>query len=141
MAGWFEGATPQRSSRYAHAHAHAHAGVGPTCLRRVAFQHGHQETWGVPRVASPAATFVGHRIDERRRERGLTHDQLAAATGIDSSNLRAYMSGRAMPNVHSLVRIATVLEVALGELLDGLTPDLFDATTATTVGTRRSSTG
>lgn len=52
-----------------------------------------------------------------------------------------------MPNVHSLVRIATVLEVALGELLDGLTPDLFDATTvttvttATTVETRRPSTG
>lgn len=30
-----------------------------------------------------------------------------------------------MPNVHSLVRIASVLEVALGDLLDGLTPDLF----------------
>ena len=55
----------------------------------------------------------------------MTHDQLAAATGIDSSNLRAYMSGRAMPNVHSLVRIASVLEVALGELLDGLTPESF----------------
>jgi len=35
------------------------------------------------------------------------------------------MSGRAMPNVHSLVRIASVLEVALGELLDGLTPESF----------------
>jgi len=30
-----------------------------------------------------------------------------------------------MPNVQSLVRIASVLEVALGELLDGLTPELF----------------
>jgi len=81
----------------------------------------------VPRVASPAAEFVGKRIDAHRRERGLTHDQLAAATGIDSSNLRAYMSGRAMPNVQSLVRISSVLEVALGELLDGLTPELFGA--------------
>jgi transcriptional regulator with XRE-family HTH domain len=77
------------------------------------------------RVASPAARFVGERIDRHRMERGLTQDQLAAATDIDSANLRAYINGRAMPNVYSLVRISSVLEVALGELLDGLTPDLF----------------
>ncbi|WP_141381081.1 helix-turn-helix domain-containing protein [Microbacterium lacticum] len=27
----------------------------------------------------------------------MTHDQLAAATGIDSANIRSYESGRAMP--------------------------------------------
>jgi transcriptional regulator with XRE-family HTH domain len=77
------------------------------------------------RVASPAAKFVGARIDERRLERGLTQDQLAAAADIDSANLRAYINGRAMPNVHSLVRISSVLEVALSEILDGLTPEDF----------------
>jgi|GEM_PF-4595448 len=34
-----------------------------------------------------------------------------------------------MPNVQSLVRISSVLEVALGELLDGLTPELFTGPT------------
>lgn len=77
------------------------------------------------RVASPAARFVGQRIDSHRLERGLTQDQLAAATHIDSANLRAYISGRAMPNVYSLVRISSALEVALGQLLDGLTPEHF----------------
>lgn len=77
------------------------------------------------RVASPAARFVGERIDRHRMERGLTQDQLAAATDIDSANLRAYINGRAMPNVHSLVRISPVLEVALSELLDGLKPEHF----------------
>lgn len=79
----------------------------------------------MPRVASPAAQKVGGNIRVYLDKRGFTHDELAAATGIDSSNLRAYMSGRAMPNVHSLVRISSVLEVELGKLLEGLTPDLF----------------
>ncbi|WP_454149422.1 helix-turn-helix domain-containing protein [Microbacterium lacticum] len=28
----------------------------------------------------------------------MTHDQLAAATGIDSANIRSYESGRAIPS-------------------------------------------
>ena len=55
----------------------------------------------------------------------MTQDQLAAAADVDSANLRAYINGRAMPNVHTLVRIASALEVALSELLDGLTADQF----------------
>ncbi len=57
----------------------------------------------------------------------MTHDQLAARSGIDSSNIRSYESGRAMPSIYSLVRIAAALETEPGELLDGLTIDLFDA--------------
>jgi transcriptional regulator with XRE-family HTH domain len=55
----------------------------------------------------------------------LTQDELAAATGIDSSNIRAYENGRALPSVQSLVRLAAALGVQPGELLDGLTPELF----------------
>lgn len=79
----------------------------------------------MPRVASDAARLVGDHIRKELDAKHLTHDQLAAATNIDSSNLRAYMTGRAMPNVQSLVRIASVLEVELSDLLEGLTPDLF----------------
>jgi transcriptional regulator with XRE-family HTH domain len=55
----------------------------------------------------------------------MTQDELAAATGIDSSNIRAYENGRAMPSVQSLVRIAYALGVDPGVLLDGLLPELF----------------
>lgn len=57
----------------------------------------------------------------------MTQDQLAVASDIDSSNIRSYESGRAMMNVRSLVRIATALGIAPGELIDELTPDMFEA--------------
>ena len=55
----------------------------------------------------------------------MTQDELAAGSGIDSSNIRAYENGRAMPSLHSLVRIAGALNADPGMFLTGLTPDLF----------------
>lgn len=55
----------------------------------------------------------------------MTQDQLAVASDIDSSNIRSYENGRAMMNVFSLVRIAEALEVAPGDLLEGISSDLF----------------
>lgn len=93
------------------------------------------------RVSTAAAVHVGRRIAEARRRYTMTHDQLAARTGIDSSNIRGYESGRSMPNIHNLVRISIALETDPGELLEGLTLDLFDkpgvsprTTTARTAG-------
>lgn len=60
----------------------------------------------------------------------MTQDQLAVRTDIDSSNIRSYESGRAMPSIQTLVRIAAALDVDPGELLQGLTPELFGAPTA-----------
>ncbi len=81
----------------------------------------------MPRVPSAAAAFVGTRIAHFRARQGMTQDQLAVAADIDSSNIRSYESGRAMMNVRSLVRIATALEVTPGELIDELTPEMFDS--------------
>jgi transcriptional regulator with XRE-family HTH domain len=55
----------------------------------------------------------------------LTQDELAAASGIDSSNIRAYENGRALPNLHSLLRIAGALGIEVSALLDGLTLEMF----------------
>lgn len=79
----------------------------------------------MPRVASPAAAFIGQHIVSGRQKLGLTQDELAVISGIDSSNIRSYENGRAMPSVHSVVRIAIALNVEPGALLDGLTPELF----------------
>ncbi len=57
----------------------------------------------------------------------MSQDELAARTGIDSSNIRAYENGRAMPSVHTLVRIADALGVMPADLLEDLTLDLFVA--------------
>jgi transcriptional regulator with XRE-family HTH domain len=79
----------------------------------------------VPRVASDAAAYIGKRIAEQRALAGFTQDQLAVAANIDSSNLRAYESGRSLPNIRLLVRIATALSVEPGVFLNGLTPEIF----------------
>ena len=79
----------------------------------------------MPRVASPAAAFIGEHIVRGRQKLGLTQDELAVISGIDSSNIRAYENGRAMPSVQSLVRIAFALGLEPGALLEGVTLDLF----------------
>lgn len=59
----------------------------------------------------------------------LTQDQLAVRAGIDSSNIRSYEGGRAMPSIHTLMRIADALDADPASLLEGLTLEHF--TTAT----------
>ena len=79
----------------------------------------------MPRVASPAAAFIGQRIAGGRLKMGMTQDEIAVISGIDSSNIRSYENGRAMPSVHTLVRIAFALGIEPGALLEGVTPALF----------------
>ncbi|MGN6127074.1 MAG: helix-turn-helix domain-containing protein [Humibacter sp.] len=86
---------------------------------------GHRDAGSVSRVPSAAAAHIGRLMVERRLELGETQDEVAVNSGIDSSNIRAYESGRAMPNVQSLVRVAVALNLEPGDLLRGLTPDLF----------------
>lgn len=71
-----------------------------------------------------------------RKDRGITQDELAVLTQIDSSNIRGYEKGRAMMSVQTLVRIAEALNVEPGELLSEVTVDMF--ATSATDGRRRS---
>lgn len=71
-----------------------------------------------------------------RKNRGITQDELAVLTQIDSSNIRGYEKGRAMMSVQTLVRIAEALNVEPGELLSKVTPEMF--ATSGTDGRRRS---
>lgn len=78
------------------------------------------------RVASAAAARIGTQLKAVRQELGLTQDEVAVRAGIDSANVRSYESGRAMPSVHTLMRLAWALDVPPGELLEGLTPEHFE---------------
>lgn len=62
---------------------------------------------------------------EKRKHQGMTQDQVAVLSGIDSSNVRAYESGRSTPNIQSLIRIAKALGVKPADLLDGVEPEMF----------------
>lgn len=79
----------------------------------------------MPRVPSQAAAYIGSRIAKHRTLLSLTQDELAVRAGIESSNIRAYESGRGIPSIHTLVRIAFALEIDPGELLDGISLELF----------------
>lgn len=79
----------------------------------------------MPRVATAAAAQIGVNIAAQRKARGMSVDQLAAATAIDSSNIRAYEAGRALTSLQSLVRIAEALDVEPGELLVDVDAAMF----------------
>ncbi|UWF77285.1 helix-turn-helix transcriptional regulator [Microbacterium sp. EF45047] len=57
----------------------------------------------------------------------MTQDQLAVAAEIDSSNIRAYESGRALPSIHTLLRIADALGTPLTYFLEDLRLGMFPA--------------
>ncbi len=65
-----------------------------------------------------------------RLRAGLSQDEVAVRSGIDSSNVRAYEGGRAMVSVQSLIRLADALDVAPSEFIDGLRPESFPTRTA-----------
>lgn len=79
----------------------------------------------MPRVPSPAAARIGAKIKAAREAADLNQDSLGHATGIDSSNIRSYENGRAMPSIYSLMRIALALNTTPSELLEGLELDEF----------------
>ncbi|MGN8027497.1 helix-turn-helix domain-containing protein [Microbacterium sp. 22242] len=89
----------------------------------------------MPRVASPAAAHIGARIRGARESSTMTQDQLAVRSEIDSSNIRAYEAGRALPNLLTLVRLAEALRTPAGYFIEELTVDMFP--TAATDGRRR----
>lgn len=59
------------------------------------------------------------RIREARRERGLTQEQLAEATGVSRSAVAQWETGRAGQITGNLARIATVLGISVEWLLYG----------------------
>lgn len=95
---------------------------GALTLAHVADIHDACE---VPRVPSPAAARIGELIADVRRQRGITQDELAVLTQIDSSNIRGYEKGRALMGIPTLVRIADALRIEPGMLLAGVTVEMF----------------
>lgn len=69
---------------------------------------------------SDAARLVGRRLKELRTEAGATRLWLGVHAGVDVSNITKYETGKALPSLGTLVRLAEALEAEPGELIVGL---------------------
>lgn len=72
-------------------------------------------------MQSPADPLagLGSRIRSLRKERGIKLNELAERSDLSSAFLSRLERGRVSTSVANLIRIAQVLEVAVGELFDG----------------------
>lgn len=61
---------------------------------------------------------IGQRVAKARTDRGFTQERLAEAVGIEPVTLSRWETGQRAVSVSTLARIAEVLEVGLGDLLD-----------------------
>lgn len=61
---------------------------------------------------------LGESIRRRRREAGLTQEQLAEALGVTTGAVHKWESGKAAPELGTLVELATFFEVSVDALLD-----------------------
>ena len=62
---------------------------------------------------------LGQRIQEARRARGWTQEDLAHHAGLDFSYLNQLENGKRNPSLSTLYKIAIALEVSLKDLIPG----------------------
>ena len=63
------------------------------------------------------AQTIGRRIREAREDRGWTQQDLAERTGIRRPNVARLERGSGLPNLATLLKVATGLEIALDQLV------------------------
>lgn len=86
-------------------------------------------------MQSPADSLagLGARIRSLRKEKGIKLNELAERSDLSSAFLSRLERGRVSTSVANLIRIAQVLEVAVGELFDGASSASRSEATAHTV--------
>ncbi|MCU1524738.1 MAG: hypothetical protein JWO18_1632 [Microbacteriaceae bacterium] len=67
---------------------------------------------------SDAARILGERIRDRRNKLALSQEEIANLAGMNVSNYGKIERGLGNPNFHTLVRIASVLGVDPGTLIE-----------------------
>jgi transcriptional regulator with XRE-family HTH domain len=61
---------------------------------------------------------LGEKLRKLREERGLSYRQLAAKLGVSHVHLITMESGKTLPSLPMLVKIAAFFDVSYDELLD-----------------------
>lgn len=75
-------------------------------------------------LASAAARVLGSRLRERRESLDLSQEDVAHMSAMHVSNYGKIERGLSNPSLHTLLRIASVLEVDPGILIAGLSGDM-----------------
>jgi transcriptional regulator with XRE-family HTH domain len=73
--------------------------------------------------ATEVTRQVGRRVRRRRRHLDLTQEELALRSGVHRTQFTLIENGRRMPKLHTLIKIAIVLDVSPGQLLEGIRPE------------------
>jgi DNA-binding XRE family transcriptional regulator len=69
------------------------------------------------KTAEAVIAAVVARLKDARRERGLSHDEVARRAGLHRSAVSLIESGKRQPTLLSCEKIALALEVSLGEIV------------------------
>lgn len=75
----------------------------------------------MPEPKSEASRLLGLRLRQRRTELELNQESVAHRAGLNVSNYARIDRGTGNPTFHTLIRLADVLSLEVGELLTGLT--------------------
>jgi transcriptional regulator with XRE-family HTH domain len=79
---------------------------------------------GITLVPRNAELRVGARLRALRRERGLTIEQVATATGLTKGFISQLERDTTTPSLSSLARICDALGVRMGDIFEETAPDL-----------------
>ncbi|GAA3144714.1 hypothetical protein GCM10010466_39770 [Planomonospora alba] len=71
----------------------------------------------------PARVFSGARLHELRTAAGARLELLAFVSGLTSSAIRSYETGRSVPSLNTAAAIAQVLDCTLDDLLVATTDE------------------
>ena len=64
-------------------------------------------------------TTIGSYIARKRKEQGLTQEQLAEKLSVSNKTISKWENGKCMPDYSIIRRLCEVLQVTLPELMDG----------------------
>lgn len=71
-------------------------------------------------AVSEASRLFGERLRAARRKLGFSQEQIAHLAGMHFSNYGKIERGYGNPELHTIIRLAVVLNVDAGELLSGI---------------------
>ena len=69
---------------------------------------------------SDASRVLGERLRDQRLKLGVSQEEIAHLAGLNVSNFGKIERGISNPTLHTIVRVASVLDIDPGELITGL---------------------
>jgi transcriptional regulator with XRE-family HTH domain len=73
-------------------------------------------------VRSDLGLALGKAISIKRKSMGLSQKELAALVGVDGESISRFERGTVVPSLHRLERVATSLNMGVGDLLSISSP-------------------